>query len=350
MLMIDEARIFVRSGKGGDGCVSLHREKFVPKGGPDGGNGGRGGDVVLVADPHLDTLLPFRYAPHFRAEKGVQGASTSRHGADGPAKFVKVPVGTVVRDEESGEVIADLDHPGQEIVVAKGGRGGFGNEHFKTAVNQTPREATPGEPEIERTLLLELKLIADVGLVGLPNAGKSTLLSAVSKARPKIADYPFTTLTPQPGIAELPGDRRLVIADIPGLIEGAADGAGLGHDFLRHVERTKVIVHVIDLVPFDESDPIANHEVIRRELHAFSPVLAEKPELVVFNKIDLVAPAERDATIRRVAHAVGIDPAEVVVSSGATGENVREILERSWKLLVEVEGEREKWPGRPANA
>ncbi|MDB4633045.1 50S ribosome-binding GTPase, partial [bacterium] len=188
------------------------------------------------------------------------------------------------------------------------------------------------------------------GLVGLPNAGKSTLLSAVSKARPKIANYPFTTLMPQPGIAELPGDRRLVIADIPGLIEGAADGAGLGHDFLRHVERTKVIVHVIDLVPFDESDPIVNHEVIRRELHAFSPVLAEKPELVVFNKIDLVDSTERDATIRRVAHAIGLDPTEVVVSSGATGENVREILERSWKMLIEVEGEREKWPGRPANA
>ena len=209
----------------------------------------------------------------------------------------------------------------------------------------TPREATPGEAEIERTLLLELKLIADVGLVGLPNAGKSTLLSAVSKARPKIADYPFTTLTPQPGIAELPGDRRIVIADIPGLIEGAAEGAGLGHDFLRHVERTKVIIHVIDLVPFDESDPVTNHDVIRSELHAFSPVLAEKPELVVLNKVDLVDPEEKDSLVRRTSHAIGLDPDQVVVASGATGVNVREILERAWKLLVELEGEKEKWPG-----
>jgi GTP-binding protein len=345
MLMIDEARIYVRSGKGGNGCVSLHREKFIPKGGPDGGNGGRGGDVVLVADPHLDTLLPFRYAPHFFADKGKPGASTSRHGSDGDHKMVKVPVGTIIRDQETGAVIADLDHPGEEIVVAKGGRGGFGNEHFKSSTNQTPREATPGEPEIEHTLLLELKLIADVGLVGLPNAGKSTLLSAVSKARPKIADYPFTTLRPQPGIAELPGERRLVIADIPGLIEGAAEGAGLGHDFLRHVERTKVIIHVIDLVPFDESDPVANHDVIRRELLAFSPVLAEKPELVVFNKIDLVHADEKDELVRRMAHAIGLDPKEIVVASGATGVNVREILERAWTLLVELEGEKEKWPG-----
>jgi GTPase involved in cell partitioning and DNA repair len=270
MLMIDEARIYVRSGKGGNGCVSLHREKFIPKGGPDGGNGGRGGDVVLVADPHLDTLLPFRYAPHFFADKGKPGASTSRHGSDGEHKMVKVPVGTIIRDQ---------------------------------------------------------------------------LLSAVSKARPKIADYPFTTLRPQPGIAELPGERRLVIADIPGLIEGAAEGAGLGHDFLRHVERTKVIIHVIDLVPFDESDPVANHDVIRRELLAFSPVLAEKPELVVFNKIDLVHADEKDELVRRMAHAIGLDPKEIVVASGATGVNVREILERAWTLLVELEGEKEKWPG-----
>ena len=233
--------------------------------------------------------------------------------------------------------MADLDEPGQEVVVARGGRGGYGNEHFKTATNQTPREATPGEPVVERTLLLELKLIADVGLVGLPNAGKSTLLSSISKARPKVADYPFTTLVPQPGIAELPGDRRLVVADIPGLIEGAADGAGLGHDFLKHIERTRVIVHLIDLMPMDESDPVRNHEVIRRELHAFSPELASKPEVVVLNKIDLVDPEEREAVVRRTAHAIGLGVDELVVASGATGENLREVLERAWDLVRSVD-------------
>ena len=337
MHLLDEAKIFVRSGKGGDGCVSLRREKFVPKGGPDGGDGGRGGSVILVADPHLDTLLPFRYAPHYFAAHGQQGSGSSRHGRDGEDRRVLIPVGTQVRDAETNEIVADLDQPGQEVVVAQGGRGGFGNEHFKTSTNQTPREATPGEPVVERTLLLELKLIADVGLVGLPNAGKSTLLSSISKARPKVADYPFTTLVPQPGIAELPGDRRLVVADIPGLIEGAADGAGLGHDFLKHIERTRVIVHLIDLMPLDESDPVHNHEVIRRELHAFSPELAGKPEVVVLNKIDLVDPDEREAVVRRTAHAIGLGVDELVVASGATGENLREVLERAWDLVRSVE-------------
>ena len=345
MLLIDEARIFVRSGKGGDGCVSLRREKFIPKGGPDGGDGGRGGSVVLFADPHLDTLMPFRYAPHYFAEHGQQGAGSSRHGRDGADRRVAVPVGTQIRDEESDEVVADLDAPGDEVVVAPGGRGGFGNEHFKSATNQTPREATPGEPVVERTLRLELKLIADVGLVGLPNAGKSTLLTAISKARPKVANYPFTTLVPQPGIAELPGDRRLVVADIPGLIEGAADGAGLGHDFLKHIERTRVIVHLVDLAPMDETDPVHNHEVIRKELHAFSGELAEKPEVVVLNKIDLIPEDERDALVRRTAHAIGLDVDQVVVASGAVGLNVREILERAWTLVEEDRDAPTGWSG-----
>ena len=330
MHLLDEAKIFVRSGKGGDGCVSLRREKFIPKGGPDGGDGGRGGSVILVADPHLDTLLPFRYAPHYFAVHGQQGSGSSRHGRDGEDRRVMIPVGTQVRDAETDEIVADLDEPGQEVVVARGGRGGFGNEHFKSATNQTPREATPGEPVIERTLLLELKLIADAGLVGLPNAGKSTLLSSISKARPKVADYPFTTLVPQPGIAELPGDRRLVVADIPGLIEGAADGAGLGHDFLKHIERTRAIVHLVDLMPMDQSDPVQNYHVIRRELEAFSPDLASKPEVVVLNKIDLVDPDEREALVRRTAHSIGLGVDELVVASGATGENLREVLERAW--------------------
>ncbi len=343
MLLIDEARIFVRSGKGGDGCVSLRREKYIPKGGPDGGDGGRGGSVVLFTDPHLDTLMPLRYAPHFFAEHGQQGVGSSRHGRDGADRRVAVPIGTQVRDEETGDILADLDDPGDEVIVAQGGRGGFGNEHFKSATNQTPREATPGEPVIERTLLLELKLIADVGLVGLPNAGKSTLLSSISKARPKVANYPFTTLVPQPGIAELPGDRRLVVADIPGLIEGAADGAGLGHDFLKHIERTRVIVHLIDLMPMDESDPVRNYEIIRRELHAFSTDLAEKPEVTVFNKIDLVAEEDRSGLVRRTAHALGLDVDEVVVASGGAGFNVREILERAWTLVQATEDAPSGW-------
>ena len=337
MFLLDEARIFVRSGKGGDGVVSLRREKYIPKGGPDGGDGGDGGSVILFADPHMDSLMPFHYAPHFRAEHGQSGAGSSRHGRDGGDKRVAVPVGTQIRDEETGEIVADLDEPGEEIVVARGGRGGFGNEHFKSATHQTPRESTPGEPFIERTLLLELKLIADIGLVGMPNAGKSTMLSAVSKARPKVADYPFTTLAPQPGIAELPGDRRLVIADIPGLIEGASEGAGLGHDFLKHIERTKVVLHLLDLVPLDGSDPARNHEIIRGELHAFSPALAEKPELVVFNKIDLVDLDDRDALVRRTAHAIGVDVTDVVVVSGAAAINLRELLERAWTLLRDAD-------------
>ena len=345
MLLIDEARIFVRSGKGGDGCVSLRREKFIPKGGPDGGDGGRGGSVILFADPHLDTLMPLRYAPHYFAEHGQQGAGSSRHGRDGSDRRVAVPVGTQIRDEESSEVLADLDAPGDEVVVAQGGRGGFGNEHFKSATNQTPREATPGEPVIERTLQLELKLIADVGLVGLPNAGKSTLLTSISKARPKVANYPFTTLVPQPGIAELPGDRRLVVADIPGLIEGAADGAGLGHDFLKHIERTRVIIHLVDLVPMDETDPVHNYEVIRKELHAFSGDLADKPEVVVFNKIDLVPEESRDGLVRRTAHAIGLEVDQVVVASGATGLNVRDILEQAWTLVEEDKDAPTGWSG-----
>jgi GTP-binding protein len=234
-MLIDHATIFVRSGKGGAGCVSLRREKYVPKGGPDGGDGGKGGDVVLVADPHLDTLLGLTYSPHIFAANGQPGKGKSMHGGDGDDSIVGVPPGTIVYDKSTGERLADISDPAARVVVVRGGRGGLGNEHFKSPTNQTPRYDTPAEPAEERTLTLELKLIADVGLVGLPNAGKSTLLSAVSRATPKIADYPFTTRSPNLGIAELGGDgsdRRLVIADIPGLIEGASGGAGLGHEFL----------------------------------------------------------------------------------------------------------------------
>ena len=342
-MLIDEARIFIRSGQGGNGCVSLRREKYIPKGGPDGGDGGCGGDVILIADPHLDTLLPFAHAPHHFAKNGERGGSRSKHGADGAAKRLMVPLGTLVRDEETGEVIADISEPDQETIVAAGGKGGFGNEHFKSATNQTPRTATPGEDGIERTLLLELKLIADIGLLGMPNAGKSTLLSAVSRARPKIADYPFTTLSPQPGIAELPGERRMVIADIPGLIEGAAAGAGLGHEFLRHVERTKVLLHLVDVEPSDGDEPAENYRSIRRELKAFDADLATKPEIVVLNKIDLVPEELRAEIAEEFAAAIGVPSEKVLLMSGATHEGTREMLEHAWTLLMATGDEEPAW-------
>lgn len=342
-MLVDEARIYIRSGKGGNGCVSLRREKYIPKGGPDGGNGGRGGDVILVADPHLDTLLPFAHAPHSFAANGEQGGSRSMHGANGASKRLMVPLGTLVRDAETGDLVADISEPLQESIVAAGGVGGFGNEHFKTATNQTPRNSTDGEDGLERTLLLELKLIADIGLLGMPNAGKSTLLSAVSRARPKIADYPFTTLSPQPGIAELPGERRMVIADIPGLIEGAADGAGLGHEFLRHVERTKVLVHLVDVDPPEGLDPAANYHAIRRELATFDALLAAKPELVVLNKIDLVPEEMRAEIVTAFAASIGVPSDSVMIMSGATHEGTRDMLERAWQMLVANGDEAAKW-------
>ena len=335
-MLVDEVRIYIRSGKGGNGCVSFRREKYLPKGGPDGGDGGRGGDVIMVADPHLDTLLPFKYAPHRFARNGTQGTSKSRHGPNGESCRIEVPLGTLVHDDETGELIADISEPGQEVVLAAGGRGGYGNEHFKSATNQTPRESTPGGPAIERTLRLELKLIADVGLVGMPNAGKSTLLSTISRARPKVANYPFTTLSPQLGIAELPGDRRVIVADLPGLIEGAADGAGLGHDFLRHIERTRLIIHVVDVFPFEGADPVQQYQAIRRELHAFSAVLAEKPEVVALNKIDLVPEAEREEHLRKIVRGLELEPDDVFVISGATGEGVPGLLESTWQQVQEV--------------
>jgi GTP-binding protein len=342
-MLVDEARIFIRSGKGGGGCVSLRREKYVPKGGPDGGDGGRGGNVVLIADPHLDTLLPLTHAPHNFAANGQPGEARSRHGANGEDKLIRLPLGTLVRDEGSGEVIADVSEPDVEFVVAMGGKGGYGNEHFKSATNQTPRDSTPGGDCVERTLLLELKLIADIGLLGMPNAGKSTLLSAVSRARPKIADYPFTTLSPQPGIAELPGERRMVIADIPGLIEGAADGAGLGHEFLRHVERTKILLHLVDVLPPDGEPPHVHYHAIRGELASFDAVLAEKPEIVVLNKIDLVPEVDRAETVARFAAGIDLPSKDILIMSGATKEGTREMLETAWAMLQEMGDEQPAW-------
>ena len=283
-MLVDRARIFVRSGKGGDGCMSFRREKYIPKGGPNGGDGGDGGDVILVGDQSIDTLLSLTHKPHYRAGHGIQGKGSQLHGANGDDKIVKVPLGTLVTDEASGELLADIAVDGQELVVAKGGKGGCGNEHFKSATNQAPRETTNGEPIEEHILRLELKLIADIGLVGMPNAGKSTLLSSISAARPKVADYPFTTLQPHLGIAELDINRRLIVADIPGLIEGAAEGAGLGHRFLKHIERTGALLHLVDVMPIDESDPVSNYKAIREELERYSKELAEKDEIVVLKR------------------------------------------------------------------
>ncbi|HYO10657.1 MAG TPA: GTPase ObgE, partial [Tepidisphaeraceae bacterium] len=309
-------------------------EKFIPKGGPDGGDGGDGGDVVFLADPNKNTLLDFSGRHHWRAPKGEAGMGKKMYGKAGEDLIIPVPPGTLVFDTDNNIRLADLDTPGKRVVIARGGRGGKGNWHFKSSTNQTPRYAEPGGEGQDRNVRLELKLIADVGLVGLPNAGKSTLLSVVSAARPKIAAYPFTTLEPQLGIVELTGDRRMVFADIPGLIEGAQHGAGLGHAFLRHIERTKVIVHLLDLFPPDNSDPADNYRKIRGELEAFSPKLAGKRELLAANKLDLAPPEEENAALEKLMAA--LPEREIFAISGATRQGVEPLLEELWRTLHEV--------------
>jgi GTP-binding protein len=341
-MFVDEAVIHVKAGDGGAGCVSFRREKYIPKGGPDGGDGGRGGDVVFVADPNKNTLLDFSGRHHWHARKGEAGMGKKMYGESGGDLIIPVPIGTLVHDSEHNVLLADMDASGKRIVIAKGGRGGRGNWHFKSPTNQTPRYAEPGGEGQERHLRLELKLIADVGLVGMPNAGKSTLLSVVSAARPKIANYPFTTLEPQLGIAELTGDRRLVFADIPGLIEGARHGAGLGHAFLRHIERTKIIVHLLDLFPMDGSDPAENYRKIRGELEAFSPELATKREVIAANKMDL-ATDESDALEKLMA---AVPDKEILAISGATRQGIDPLLEELWRMLKEAEPPQEPAEGR----
>ena len=330
-MFIDRAEIFVRGGKGGHGCVSFRRERFVPRGGPDGGDGGRGGDVYLVADPSVTTLLDLSGRHHCIARNGQPGQGNNKTGRSGADLRVPVAPGTLVYDRQTDRLLKDLHLPGMEVCIASGGRGGRGNQRFASAVCQAPRYAEPGgEPE-ERWLRLELKLIADVGLVGLPNAGKSTLLSRVSRARPKIADYPFTTLAPQLGIVELPGYRRFVMADIPGLIEGAHHGAGLGDDFLRHIERTRVIVHLIDVHPLPgQPSPAQTYATIRNELRLYSQKLADKPELVVANKIDLSDTLEAVEELRR---AIG---QPVLAISGVTGAGLGPLTERLWEMIAEA--------------
>jgi GTP-binding protein len=327
-MFVDEAKIHVKAGDGGAGCVSFRREKYIPKGGPDGGDGGHGGSVTFVADPNKNTLLDFAGRHHWHAPRGEAGMGKKMYGKAGDDLRVPVPPGTLIYDADHNLLLADMDTPGKDVTIAKGGRGGRGNWHFRSPTNQTPRYAEPGGEGQERNLRLELKLIADVGLVGMPNAGKSTLLSVVSAARPKIANYPFTTLEPQLGIAELTGDRRIVFADIPGLIEGAQHGAGLGHAFLRHIERTKIIVHLLDLFPMDNSDPADNYKRIRGELEAFSPELANKSEIVVANKLDL---ATDDAAMEKLLN--DLPDREILAISGATKQGIDPLLEEIWRML-----------------
>jgi GTPase len=320
MKFLDEAKIWVKAGDGGDGVIAFRREKFIEFGGPDGGNGGRGGNVIAEAVAGLNTLIDFRYAQHFKARKGGNGAGSDRTGAASDEVVLKLPVGTQIFADDRETMIADLDKLGKRVVLARGGDGGFGNANYKTSTNRAPRRADKGWPGEERWLWLRLKLIADAGLVGLPNAGKSTFLAAVSAARPKIADYPFTTLHPQLGVVRLNATEEFVLADLPGLIEGAAEGAGLGTRFLGHVERCKVLLHLVD---GSAADPARAYRTIRRELAEYGHGLEDRPELVALNKADAMTPQARTARVKALSRAAG---KPVMLISGASGEGVPELL------------------------
>jgi GTP-binding protein len=330
VVFFDEAKIYVKGGDGGNGCVAFRREKYVPFGGPSGGDGGAGGDVCLVASSHRNTLLHFKRKVHFKAERGQHGRGKNQTGRSGADVIVEVPLGTVVRDADTRALLADLTESGQRVCVAQGGRGGRGNAAFATSTNQAPRLSEKGEPGEERWLYLELKLIADVGVVGMPNAGKSTLLAAVSAARPKIADYPFTTLEPNLGVVAVDEGTTFVLADLPGLIEGASQGAGLGHKFLRHVERTRLLIHLLNgAVP----DPLDDYEAINEELALFSPELARKPQIVALNKTDIPQVQEVWPTVQAEMRSRGV---EVMSISAVTGEGVKSLMRRVANLLAEL--------------
>ena len=326
MKFLDEAKVYIRSGDGGNGCVSFRREKFIEFGGPNGGDGGKGGDVIVEAVPSLNTLIDYRYQQHFFAKNGGAGMGKDRHGANGADIVLKVPVGTQIYEEDGQTLLADLAETGERIVLAHGGNGGFGNAHFKSATNRAPRRANSGQPGEELTIRLRLKLIADGGIVGLPNAGKSTFLAAVSAAKPKIADYPFTTLQPQLGVVAVDG-REFVLADIPGLIEGAHEGSGLGDRFLGHIERCRVLLHLIDGTAGNAGEA---YKTIRAELSAYGHGLAEKPELVALNKADAMSPAEIKRQAARVARAAKKPP---LVVSGVSGEGVTEVVRALFEII-----------------
>ncbi|MFN4196655.1 MAG: GTPase ObgE [Caldimicrobium sp.] len=335
---VDQVKIYVKGGDGGAGCISFRREKYVPKGGPDGGDGGDGGDVILIADSQVHTLYDFYHHIHFRAENGRPGQGKKMKGRDGKDLILKVPVGTLVKDADTGEILGDLVKPGQKLVVSKGGKGGRGNAHFATPIRQAPRIAEPGTPGEERWIILELKLIADVGLVGFPNAGKSTLLSRLSAAKPKIADYPFTTLEPNLGVVKLKDGDTFIIADIPGLIEGAHRGLGLGHEFLRHIERTRLLLFMLDL---SEGERIVKQfEILKKELNLYNPLLLEKPFIIALNKIDLL-PAER--RVEACREYIMLFPeklhGKIYPISALTGEGVPALVYALYKELKVLRGE-----------
>lgn len=308
MKFIDEAKIEVAAGRGGNGATSFRREKFVPRGGPDGGDGGRGGSVYAEADENTNTLVEYRFVKRYQAKNGEKGHGSDRYGAGADDITLKMPVGTLIRDIDTGEIVADLTHHGQRVCLARGGKGGLGNIHFKSSVNRAPKQSTPGEEGEARSLMLELKVLADVGLLGMPNAGKSTLITAVSAARPKIADYPFTTLHPNLGVVRLDENHSFVMADIPGLIEGAAEGAGLGHRFLKHLSRTGLLLHVVDLAPFDEAtDPAAEALAIINELRKYDEELFDKPRWLVLNKLDMLGEEEAQTRTAAFLEAIGWD-------------------------------------------
>lgn len=337
MKFVDEVRIQVKAGDGGDGAVAWRREKFIPRGGPAGGDGGNGGDVVLVVNPQLSTLLDYRYVHEHRARSGESGRGSDRNGQNGPSLELKIPPGTVVKDAVTGEVLADLSEPEQRFVAAQGGRGGLGNMNFATSTNQAPYYAEEGTPGEERELLLELKLLADVGIIGYPNAGKSTLISRISRARPKIADYPFTTLTPNLGVVSWRGQRSFVVADIPGLIEGAHTGAGLGHQFLRHVERCRVLIHLVDPVaPGEGRSPRTDYQAILRELEFYSPDLARKPQVIALTKMDLPEAREQVAGFKKVFARRTKKPTVLAISA-VTGDGLDGLLDAVGKLLYQGE-------------
>ncbi|MBO8143954.1 MAG: GTPase ObgE [Thermodesulfobacterium sp.] len=332
---VDQAKIYVKAGNGGAGCISFRREKYIPKGGPDGGDGGDGGDVILIADPQVHTLYNFHHQVHFRAENGKPGMGKKMKGKDGQDLILRVPVGTVVKDAETGGILGDLTEPGQTLVVARGGKGGRGNAHFATPVRQAPRIAEPGKPGEEKWLVLELKLIADVGLVGFPNAGKSTLLSRMSAAKPKIADYPFTTLEPNLGVVRLFDGNTFVVADIPGLIEGAHKGIGLGYEFLKHIERTRILLYMLDISK--EKEVVKDYQILKNELKLFNPQLLDKDYLIALNKIDLMPDPEKIRNIIELFEEK--DQGKIYPISAVTGQGVLELIYALWNKLVSIKKE-----------
>ena len=334
MKFVDEATIDIAAGDGGAGCVSFRREKFIPFGGPNGGDGGRGGSVYALADRNLNTLIDYRYARRHEARNGEPGRGSDQFGAAGDDVVLRMPVGTIIRDAETDEVIAELLEHDQKVGIAKGGDGGFGNLHFKTSTNRAPRQKTPGWPGEARKLRLELRVLADVGLLGMPNAGKSTFIAAVSNARPKIADYPFTTLHPNLGVVRIGPERSFVVADIPGLIEGAAEGAGLGHQFLRHLQRTRLLLHIVDFAPFDEGiDPVAQAKAIVAELKKYDPELHAKPRWLVLNKLDMVPEAERETRVKEFVRRMRWKGPVFEVSALAR-QGLQPLLERIWEHVA----------------